>query len=64
MDTWQWIGGYIPVEAVLLANSREMFLRLLDVVRGVDHAFIEQCRASRHYEELERYVLAKLMGKG
>lgn len=24
MDTWQWIGGYIPVEAVLLANSREM----------------------------------------
>jgi len=24
MDTWQWIGGFIPVEAVLLANSREM----------------------------------------
>ncbi len=46
-----------------LANSREMFLRLLDVVRGVDNAKVEQFRAERDYEGLERYILGQLMGR-
>jgi xylose isomerase len=47
-----------------LANSREMFLRLLDVVRSVDAAQVEAFRAERDYEGLEMYVLQKLLGRG
>ncbi|HEV3083630.1 MAG TPA: TIM barrel protein [Gemmataceae bacterium] len=46
-----------------LANSREMFLRLLDVARSVDAGKIEEYRAERDYEGLEMYVLGKLMGR-
>ncbi len=46
-----------------LVNSRQMFLRLLDVVRSVDVAKVEQYRAERNYEGLEMYILEKLMGK-
>ncbi|MCS6852943.1 MAG: TIM barrel protein [Gemmataceae bacterium] len=46
-----------------LANSREMFLRLLEVVRSVDAAKVEAFRAERDYEGLEMYVLSKLMGR-
>ncbi len=46
-----------------LANSREMFLRLLDVVRSVDANTVEEYRSERDYEGLELYVLGKLMGR-
>jgi xylose isomerase len=46
-----------------LANSRAVFLRLLDIVRSVDHAKVERFRAERDYEGLELYILEKLMGK-
>jgi xylose isomerase len=46
-----------------LANSREMFLRLLDVARSVDADKVESYRAERDYEGLEMYILGKLMGK-
>ncbi|MBI3410146.1 MAG: TIM barrel protein [Planctomycetes bacterium] len=46
-----------------LANSRAMFLRLLDVTRGLDEKRIEAFRAERDYESLEMYVLERLMGK-
>jgi xylose isomerase len=46
-----------------LANSRTMFLRLLEVVRSVDAERVERYRAERDYEGLEMYVLEKLMGK-
>ena len=46
-----------------LANSREIFLRLLDVVRSVDAAKVEEYRAERDYEGLELYVVSKLMGR-
>jgi xylose isomerase len=46
-----------------LANSREMFLRLLDVVRSVDSDKIESFRSERDYEGLELYILGKLMGR-
>jgi xylose isomerase len=45
-----------------LANSRAMFLRLVDVARSVDEAQVERLRAARDYEALEMYVLDKLMG--
>jgi xylose isomerase len=46
-----------------LANSREVFLRLLDLVRSVDAGQVEQYRAERDYEGLELYILKKLMGR-
>lgn len=46
-----------------LANSREMFLRILDVVRSVDADKVEAFRTERNYEGLEMYILSKLMGK-
>src|SRR6516162_9024868 len=46
-----------------LANSRAMFLRLLEVVRSLDNALIERLRAERNYEGLEMYIIEKFMGK-
>ena len=46
-----------------LANSRAMFLRILEVVRSVDAQVVEAFRAERDYEGLEMYVMEKLMGK-
>jgi xylose isomerase len=46
-----------------LANSREMFLRLLDLARGIDSAKVENYRAERDYEGLEMYILSQLMGR-
>jgi len=46
-----------------LANSRNMFLRLLEVVRKVDAKKIEHFRTERDYEALEMYVLETLLGK-
>jgi xylose isomerase len=45
-----------------LANSRAMFLRLVDIARDMDVNKVESFRAERDYEGLEAYVLAKLMG--
>jgi xylose isomerase len=46
-----------------LANSREIFLRLLDVARGIDAAKVEEYRSERDYEGLELYVLKQLLGR-
>jgi xylose isomerase len=46
-----------------LVNSREMFVRLLEVARSVDAAKVEQYRSERNHEGLEMYILEKLMGK-
>jgi xylose isomerase len=46
-----------------LANSREIFLRIVEVARSVDTARIESFRAERNYEALEMYILGKLMGR-
>jgi xylose isomerase len=45
-----------------LANSRAMFLRLLDVVRSLNVEEVERLRQERHYEALEMLILNKLMG--
>ena len=46
-----------------LANSRAMFLRLLDVARSVDEERVEAFRAERDYEGLEMHILEALMGE-
>jgi xylose isomerase len=46
-----------------LANSRALFLRLLELVRSIDNARVEEYRNQRDYEGLELYILEKLMGK-
>jgi len=46
-----------------LANSRAVFLRMVELVRSVDTAKVERFRAERDYEGLEMYILQHLMGK-
>jgi len=46
-----------------LANSRAIFLRLVDVVRSLDVAKVEAYRAARDYEGLEMHVMDVLMGR-
>jgi len=45
-----------------LRNSREIFLRLLDLVRKLDVRQVETLRAERDYETLDRMILDHLMG--
>ncbi len=47
-----------------LANSREIFLALLDVVRGLDQARINDLIAERNYELLEIEIVRALLGRG
>ena len=46
-----------------LSNSREVFLRLLEVSRSLDNAQVDALIAARDYEELDWLILSHLMGK-
>ncbi len=46
-----------------LANSREVFLDLVQLARSLDPSKVEAFRAERDYEGLEMYTLKHLMGK-
>lgn len=46
-----------------LVHSKEIFLHLLDVVKSVDMSKIEEYRKSRSYEDLEYYIISKLLGR-
>ncbi len=46
-----------------LANSKEIFLALLDVVRGLDTQRIDTLIAERNYELLEMEIVRALMGR-
>ncbi|MBN1220266.1 MAG: TIM barrel protein, partial [Anaerolineae bacterium] len=46
-----------------LANSKEIFLALLDVVRSLDTAYIDSLIAERNYELLEMEIIRALMGR-
>ncbi len=46
-----------------LANSRRMFLNMVEVVRGLDHSRLEEYRATRDYEALDLYICELLMGR-
>ncbi len=45
-----------------LKTSRRLFLHLLEKVRTWDRTRVEECRARRDYEALERYTLEHLLG--
>ena len=45
-----------------LVNSRAIFLRLLEISRGLNDDKIDQLRYERDYEELEAYVVSSLIG--
>lgn len=44
-----------------LSNSREIFLRLLEVSRNIDENIVNQCINNRDYEELDLYILKSLI---
>jgi xylose isomerase len=46
-----------------LSHSKTMFLRLLEIVRGIDEARLEELRRARQYEQLEMMILNALMGR-
>ena len=46
-----------------LSNSREIFLSLLEIVRGLDGSAIEEMIRARDYEQLEMVILRALMGR-
>jgi xylose isomerase len=45
-----------------LSNSRTIFLRLLDVVRGLDEGRVDELVGARDYEELDLMIVSALMG--
>ena len=47
-----------------LANSRKIFLHLVEKVRTFDWNIEKQCMSNRDYEELEMAILEHLMGVG
>jgi xylose isomerase len=44
-----------------LSNSREIFLRLLEISRKIDDSFINQFVEERDYEELDLYIMKSLL---
>jgi xylose isomerase len=44
-----------------LSNSREVFLKLLDISRSLDDKYIEKCIEERDYEELDLYIIKSLL---
>lgn len=47
-----------------LSNSRTIFLKLLEVVRGLDQKKVDALIAARDYEELDLLIVSALMGQG
>jgi xylose isomerase len=66
----QWVG--LDVKAMRtqkddvatkhLTNSREIFLKLLNISRKIDDKFIVKCQQERDYEELDLYIMKSLLG--
>jgi xylose isomerase len=44
-----------------LRNSKEIFLKLLEISRSLDEKFIEKCLKDRDYEELDLYIFKSLV---
>jgi xylose isomerase len=45
-----------------LSNSRTIFLRLLEISRGIDDSKVEELVKNRDYEELEMFIIKNLIG--
>ncbi len=46
-----------------LSHSKAIFHRLLDIVRGIDEARLEELRQARQYEQVEMMILEALIGR-
>jgi len=46
-----------------LSNSREVFLKLLEISRNLDEEYITKCSKERDYEELDLYIIKSLLGE-
>ncbi len=65
----EWVGLDVKamrtqkegVDTKHLSNSREIFLRLLEISRSLDEEFIARCTDERDYEELDLYILKSLI---
>ncbi len=44
-----------------LTNSREIFMRLLDISRSIDESYIQKCIEARDYEELDLFIMKSLL---
>ena len=44
-----------------LSNSREVFLKLLEISRNLDEKYIEKCIDERDYEELDLFIIKSLL---
>jgi xylose isomerase len=44
-----------------LSNSREIFLKLLEISRNIDETYIQKCIAARDYEELDLFIMKSLL---
>lgn len=44
-----------------LLNSRQIFLKLLDISRSIKQDFIHECVRNRDYEELDMYIMTNLL---
>lgn len=44
-----------------LSNSREIFLKLLEISRSIDESYIQKCIAARDYEELDLFIMKSLL---
>ncbi len=53
----------LDVSTKHLANSRTIFLALLDVVRGLDQTAVDKLIAERDYEGLDLLIVNALMGR-
>lgn len=53
----------LDVSTKHLANSRTIFLALLDVVRGLDQTAVDKLIAERDYEGLDMLIVNALMGR-
>ncbi len=45
-----------------LSNSRQIFLRLLEISRNINKDIVDKFIRSRNYEELDLYILTNLLG--
>lgn len=45
-----------------LANSRRVFLRLLEISRSLSEETVENLRNERDYEALDAYIIDALLG--
>jgi len=46
-----------------LSNSKEIFLKLLNISRSIDEEYILKCTEERNYEELDLYILKSLINQ-